>query len=398
MKRLLLFLAMACALLPSSWAEQAIALGASVQETGPTANTGRYYRDGYDFAVRRINERGGVKIGNGHFQLALKILDNQSDVNLSVRQYTQLLTQDKVNFLLGPYASDFALADSSVAEKYEVPMIQGGGASDQIFSRGYKYIFGTLPAATRYFDSTIETLGKLEPAPKTVALLYADDAFDVAVAKGTRERLASGGFKIVLDERYSSNTSDFGSLISQIKSSAPDAVLVAGHETEALNFIRQSKSLAFSPKFYAFTVGIPTADFRHALGDDANFAFGMTSWLPSAALRDDYFTNAELFAADFKKQFGYDPDYHAASAVADVEAFVKAMEAAGTLDPKAVRDAIARLDFESLYGRIQFNATGQINLPQIVIEVQDGHVVPIYGQKGFIGKPRYPMPDWDKRR
>src|SRR5574337_414677 len=75
---------------------QDIVLGASVQLTGPLANTGRYYRDAY--------------------QLALKLYDNQSDVNLSVRQYTQLVSQDKVNLLLGPFASNFALADSAVSE------------------------------------------------------------------------------------------------------------------------------------------------------------------------------------------------------------------------------------------------------------------------------------------
>ena len=63
----------------------------------------------------------------------------------------QLVTSDKVNFLLGPFASNFALDDSSVAEKYQIPMVQGGGASTQIYSRGYKYIFGTLPAAGRLF-------------------------------------------------------------------------------------------------------------------------------------------------------------------------------------------------------------------------------------------------------
>jgi branched-chain amino acid transport system substrate-binding protein len=397
MKRMLFCVVAASALVDPAIAEPTITLGASVQETGSVANTGRYYRDGYEFAVQRINDQGGVKVGGEHYKLALKIFDNQSDVNLSVRQYTQLLTQDKVNFLLGPFASDYALADSSVAEKYEVPMIEGGGASDQIFSRGYKYIFGTLPVASRYFESTVQALGKLDPAPRTVALLYADDAFDVAVAKGTRELLQSGGFKTTQDERYSSNTSDFSSLISQMKASVPDAVLVAGHETEVLNFIRQAKSLDFSPKLYSFTVGVPTADFRHALGRDANYAFGMTSWLPSASLRDDYFSNAEIFARDYSKKFGYDPDYHAASAVADVEALVKAVEAAGTLDPKKVRDAIAQVDFESLYGRIQFNATGQINLPQTVVQVQDDQVVPIYGPKGFVTKPRYPMPSWDKR-
>jgi branched-chain amino acid transport system substrate-binding protein len=66
-------------------------------------------------------------------------------------------------------------------------MIGGGGASDQIFNRGCKYIFGTLPVASKYFESTIDAMGKLEPRPKSVALLYADDALDVAVADLARD-------------------------------------------------------------------------------------------------------------------------------------------------------------------------------------------------------------------
>ncbi|HEY7944416.1 MAG: amino acid ABC transporter substrate-binding protein [Burkholderiales bacterium] len=383
--------------LPTTASAATVELGASVQLSGPLANTGRYYRDGYQIAVDQINKAGGVRIGGAHDQLALKILDNQSDNNLAVRQYVQLVSDDKIKLLLGPFASDAVIATSSVAEKYEVPMIQGGGASDQIFNRGYKYVFGTLPAASKYFESTIDAMGKLQPAPKTVALLYADDAFDVSVAKGTRDLLKKAGADVVLDERYSTNASDFASLLARIKTTHADAVLVAGHETEILNFIRQAKSLDVSPRFYSFTVGVPSADFRKALGKDANYAFGMTSWLPSTTLKDDYFGTGEKFAAAFHKRYGYEPDYHAASAVADVEAYAKALEAAGTPEPGKVRDAIAKLDFQSLYGHIQFDAAGQISLPQTVIQVQNGKVMPIYGSNGFIDKPEYPMVAWNQR-
>lgn len=380
----------------TTWA-QPVNLGASVQLTGPVANTGRYYKDAYEFAIDKINAAGGVKIGQTQRKLALVVLDNQSDVNLSVRQYVQLLSEDKVDFLLGPFASNFVLADSAIAEKSEVPMVQGGGASDQIYSRGYRYIFGTLPAASDYFGSTIAAMAKLDPKPQAVALLYADDAFDVSVAKGTRELLEKAGLKAVVDERYSSNASDFTALLSRIKSQHVDAVLVAGHETEALNFIRQAKSLDVSPKLYSFTVGVPSADFRHALGKDAEGAWGMTSWLPSRELKDPWFGDAERFAADYRAKYGYEPDYHAAAGVAAVEAFVKAIEAAGSTDPKQVRDALAKVDFDSLYGRVAFGETGQISLPQTAIQIQDDNVVAIYGAKGFINKPHYPMSSWDKR-
>ena len=395
MYRFLLFI-VSLFLAPAAWAHP-VTFGASVQLTGPVANTGRYYKDAYEFAVEKINAAGGIKVGSTHRKIALKILDNQSDVNLSVRQYVQLLAQDKVNFLLGPFASNFVLADSSIAEKSRVPMVQGGGASDQIYSRGYQYIFGTLPAASNYFGSTIEAMTKLNPRPQTVALLYADDSFDVSVAKGTRELLNKAGLKTVIDERYSTNASDFSVLLSRIKSENADAVLVAGHETEILNFIRQAKSLDVSPKLYSFTVGVPSADFRHALGKDANGASGMTAWLPSATLKDQWFGDAEKFARAWKTKFGYEPDYHAASGVATVEALVNAIQAAGSTDPQKVRDALAKLSFDSLYGRVAFDDKGQISLPQIMVQIQNDEVVPIYGGKEFINKLQYPLAPWSKR-
>ncbi len=376
---------------------QTVVLGASVQLTGPVANTGRYYRDAYQMAVDKINAAGGVKIAGVPHQLALKIYDNQSDVNLSVRQYTQLVTQDKVNLLLGPFASNFALADSAVSEKYKVPMVQGGGASDQIFARKFQYIFGTLAPASNYFGSTVAMLKELKPAPTSVALLYADDSFDVSVADGTRPMLKAAGMKIVMDERYSTNATDFNTLLSQIKSKNVDAVLVAGHETEILNFVRQAKSLAVAPKMYSFTVGVPSDDFRRALGKDADYAFGMTAWLPSTALKDRWFGDADQFAQAYKTKFGYDPDYHAASGVADVEALVQAMESANSTDPQKVRDALAKIKFDSLYGPVAFDAQGQIDLPQVVIQVQGEKLAEVYGAKGFVTQPKYPMPAWNAR-
>ncbi|RWA79128.1 amino acid ABC transporter substrate-binding protein [Mesorhizobium sp.] len=385
------------ALATSPAAADDIVLGASVQMTGSSANTGRYYKDAYAFAIEKINAAGGVSVGGEKRKLALKIYDNQSDVNLSVRQYTQLVAKDKVALLLGPFASNFALADSAVSEKYQVPMVQGGGASDQIFSRKFKYIFGTLAPASNYFGSTVKMLKELQPAPKTVALLYADDAFDVSVAEGTRPLLKEAGFDIVMDEKYSSNASDFNSLLSQIKSNSAEVVLVAGHETEILNFVRQAKSLAVAPKMYSFTVGVPSEDFRKALGADADYVFGMTAWLPSAKLKDRWFGDAATFAKEYKAKFNYDPDYHAASGAADVEALAQAIENAGDTDPAKVRDALAKLNFDSLYGKIAFGENGQIDLPQTVIQVQGSELKAIYGPDGLIEKPKYPMPAWNAR-
>ncbi len=374
-----------------------VTLGAALQITGPDGNLGRYFRDGYQIAVDRINEQGGLTIGGQNYRIALKILDSQTDLNLSVQQYGQLVTRDKVDFLLGPYNSNFTLNDSVIAEKYKVPMVSGGAAAAQIYSRGYKYIFGTSPPADNYFGSTLEMMTKLDPQPKKIALLVADDAFDVSVRAGVRALSAKDGFELVVDQVFKEHNADFGSLLSLTKSKSPDVILMGGHETESLNFIRQAKSLDVNPHhLMALTVGVPSADFRSALGKDAEYAFGMTPWMASPVIRDRWFGDAQKFAELFHRKLGYEADYHVASAVADVETFAYALEAAGSLDRDAVRDAIAKSDFESLYATIRYGETGQIDIPQIVIQVQDGKVVPVYTDH-FLNKPRYPVPTWAKR-
>ena len=374
-----------------------ITLGASMQLTGNLAETGRIYRDAYQFAVDRINAQGGVMIGEKPYKLALKVLDNKSDPKLVTEQHERLLTRDRVNFLLGPYSSNAVLAGAAIAEKYQVPMVQGGGASSRIFDRGYKYVFGTLPVSTDYFRSTIAMLEQLEPRAKTVGLVSGDDSFDVSLSKETSELVKKAGLEIVLDQQYSERSPNFFNILTLVKGRAPDVLLWSGHEAGAINFIRQSKSRNINPNLLAsFTVGVTSPNFRTTLGDDANYAFGMTPWLPAERLKDRWFRDAVQFAKVFEEKFGYAPDYHAAAAVAAVQAFVEAMETADSFDPANVRDAIAKLDFESIYGRVRFSENGQIAMPQTVVQIQGDKLIEIFTDK-FINQPLYPVPAWDKR-
>jgi branched-chain amino acid transport system substrate-binding protein len=144
------------------------------------------------------------------------------------------------------------------------------------------------------------------------------------------------------------------------------------------------------------TVGVPTADFRTALGADANYVYGMTPWLPNPQLKDKWFGDAAQFAKAYQDKFGYAPDYHAASAAADVETFAYALPAAGSLDQAKVRDAIAKVDFQSLYSHVKFDEVGQVSIPQTVIQIQNGKVVDVYTDK-VLNKPIYPVPPWNKR-
>src|SRR5256885_9393952 len=84
------------------------------------------------------------------------------------------------------------------------------------------------------------------------------------------------------------------------------------------------------------------------------------------------------------------------SSVCSSDLYAKAIPAAGGLEPAKVRDALAKVEFNSLYGKVKFGSNGQISLPQTVIQIQNGEVVEIFAED-FLGKPRYPLPPWAKR-
>ncbi len=382
----------------TAWSADTIVLGTAISQTGKYAREGKFYVDAYTMMVDAINKAGGVKVGGKPYKLELKMYDDQSDPNLNARLNTRLVTSDKVNFLLGPFSSGIVIPASAVSEKYEIPMIQGGGASGKIFDRGYKYIFGLLPKAELYFQSAIEAATKMNPPVKTAALLYSNEAFDRSVGEGSRQWLKERKIENVYDVEFQPATQDFTSILAVIKTKDPDLILLAGHTENSLNFIRQSQAADVSPKMWVFTVGPPTADFRKALGKTADHAYGVTPWLAEMDVGGEIFPSARAFDKQFRERFGYEADYHVAAGAACVLAYKSAIEKANTLDPKKVRDAIAALDVETLYGRVKFEKTGQIVLAQVLIQIQEGRVVPVYVAGKFTGKPLYPMPKWGQRK
>lgn len=371
---------------------ETITLAGVVPDTGTFADIGRAYRQAYTFAVDTINGQGGVAVGGRTYPLRLTLRDSKSDPKQSVPLYEKLLTDAKATFAIGPYTSIEALAASEVAQKLQVPMLTAGGASRLVFSRGNGYVFGTQPPAEEYFESTIAMLNELTPRMKTVAIVSGNGEFDRAVTEATVRRLKREGFDVIDNLEYSERSPNFTNILTLLKDRAPDALLWSGHETNAIAFIRRAKNHRFAPNLLsAYAAGVPSAQFRAAVGDLANYAFGMTPWLPGERHKDRWFGDASQFAAAFEKKFGYPPHYYMAAAVAAVEALVLAIEAAGSLDRNAVRDALAALDFDSVYGRVRFGENGQIAIPQTVVQIQDGKLVEIFAGR-FINRPVYPAP------
>jgi branched-chain amino acid transport system substrate-binding protein len=376
--------------------QKVIKLGCAMSFTGNLSRTGKLYRDSYDMAVETINKNGGLKVGKDTYSLTIVYYDDKSDPTESSKLVEKLISEDKVNFLLGPYSSGVTIPDSLVAQRYRIPMIEGGGASGKIFSRKNKYIFGTLPPAGQYFKSTLEMLKTFNPSPKSIAIVYSDDKFDVSVAQGTDKLAKKMGFKVDLLEKYSVGASDFTSILTKIKSMKTEIVLVAGHTEESLNFTQQAKELNVCPKLIDMTVGPSEADFRKSLGKDAEYIYGVASWSTQMNFKGYLYPNTQEFIKLFKEKFNYDPDYHNASGIADVAVFKNAIERAGSLDPQKVRDAIASTKLDTIYGRVEFAKNGQILGTSVVLQILGGEVHQVY--PGSEKKPVFPVPCWSDRK
>ena len=120
-----------------------LVLGAALSATGIYAANGQNTKNGYEFGVKKVNDAGGIKIGDKCYHLKVKYYDDESTPARAAQLVERLIDQDKVKFVLGPYGSPLTKAILPVIEKYKVPLVQGEAASRSLFTQGYKYHFGT---------------------------------------------------------------------------------------------------------------------------------------------------------------------------------------------------------------------------------------------------------------
>src|SRR6266542_4299770 len=137
--------------------------GAPISLTGSTAKEGSLTRDGYDLWRDTYNNAGGINVGGKHYKIETKYYDDASNAQQAATLAEKLIKEDKVNFLLGPYGTSPTLQVSTVAEKNKMPMIEGNGAAESIFSQGYKYTFGVLSPAQNYLRGVVDLSLSLDP-------------------------------------------------------------------------------------------------------------------------------------------------------------------------------------------------------------------------------------------
>jgi len=365
--------------------------GAALSLTGSLAKEGALTKQGYQLCQEKVNQRGGVKVGDEKAKLTIRYSDDKSEPDTAAR-LIDTFNDDGVKLILGPYGSPSTEAAAAAIERNEQVMLDSSGADDNIFTKGYTTTFAVLSPATKYVAIMVEAImSSANPKPKTVAFLSADDGFSQTAAKGGVAAAKKAGLDVVAEESFPEHTTDVSAALTKVRGKNPDLILGSVHVEEGIAIVKQSSELGVKPMGFGETVAPPTPDFTKALGSSANGVVGSTQWTAQVKGKDEIFGTAQDYAADYKDRFGADAEYHSAEGAAACLALVLGVEKAGSTDPKKVRDAVADLDTESFFGPIKFDDTGKnVTKPMSAIQIQDGAVKTIYPAEQAEAKLQWP--------
>ena len=383
-----------------------IVVGHTEALSGEHAKAGEQAVGAIKAIVKWVNTvNGGVNVGGKKIPLDYKYYDCESKKEAVTSLLERLITSDKVHFLVAPYSSGLTLAGAPVAEKYGMIYLDHGGASDKIFTQGFRYVVQTIGPGSRYHVGTLNMLKKLDPGARRLALAYKDDEFARSVMDGAEEHAKKLGYEIVFKRTYPKNVSDLTPLLSDLKAAKPAIVIGGGHLADGQLFTQQMADLGINVRALSLVAAVTLPAFETALKGKAEGVMGPSHWEYGVTFSKEKAHKAgqswigpsqEEFVKLFKDAVGKQdlmPEYHAAEAGASVLALVMGVEKANTLDPDKVRAALGALTFTSFYGGWDIDDTGkQVGHDMVDAQWQGGKLKIVWPEDAATAKPVHPKP------
>src|SRR6266478_4015510 len=368
-------------------AQGPIRIGASLSLTGTYAKLGRNQHEGYKLCVKDLNTKGGL-LGR---KVELVVYDDQSTPATAVRLYEKLITEDRVDGVMGPYSSPVTEAAVNVTEKYKKVMVAPLAATTSIFKKGRKYIFMVISPAEVYLEGLVDMAVKR--GLKTVAVVNEDTLFSKAAAAGAVEIAKKKGLQLVFAEAYPKGNTDFSALLTKVKAANPDVLAAATYFDDAVALTRQMRELNVNPKMFGVTVGGDLPEFYDTLKQNAEYIYGATQWEHTLP----YPGNPEYFEA-YKKDFGHEPSYHSTAGYAGCLIYAEAVKRANSLDADKVREQLLKLEMRTPFGDYKVEADGfQVAHRMVTFQWQREKKVTVWPDELAQGKPLFPTPPWTSR-
>ena len=396
MKLLLTLLALA--LPAAALAEDTITLGSAISITGKYSQEGKNASDGYNFAVKRINDMGGVKVNGKTYKLAIKYYDDESTPTRTAQLLERIINQDGIKYLLGPYASGPTKAAAPVAEKYKAPMVEAEGASRSLFTQGYRYVFGALSTSDQYVAPLIDLAAELakehgkNPGDMKIGMAFENDPFSLDIRSGVVDTAKKYGMKIVVDDKMPRDLSDISATLTKIKAVRPDVLVFSGHTKGATTATRQLKELGVNAPIIGMT-HCESAKLTEKFPGESEGIMCPTQWAETLKYQDKVFGSASEYNKAFlaaHSDYKLVP-YQTAQASAAIEIWADALRRANSMDTEKLRDALAATDLDTFYGHIKFDSAGKnISKPMVLRQIQHGKYVVVAPTKYASDKAEFP--------
>ena len=240
-----------------------------------------------------------------------------------------------------------------------------------------------------------------------MAIINEDSLFPQAVAQGAMELAKKKGLQLVFTEAYPQGTTDFSAILRRLGALNPDVLAAGTYFEDAVAITRQMKDLGVNPRMYGVTTGGEIPKFYETLGRTAEFVYVPMAWAPElVTLRAGglipiarQYPGAREFVESYRREFpGANLSVQSANGYAMCQILVEATKRAGSLDGARIRDAILKLDLNTVFGPFKVDQDGvQIAHKLLLSQWQDGQKVIVWPEDLAPGKARFPTPPWSQR-
>jgi branched-chain amino acid transport system substrate-binding protein len=352
----------------SASAAQPIKIGFSMAMTGGVAQNGKQLLIALQLWRDDVNVKGGL-LGR---PVELVYYDDQSNPSNVPGIYTKLISVDKVDLILGPYATNMvAAAMPVIMENNKTTVTILGVGVNRHFN--YSRYFSMVPVGSEgvkaFSKGFFELAAAQQPRPQTVAILAADAEFATTSADGARDNAAEYGFKIVYDKSYPPPTTDFAPTVRAIQAANPDLVFIAAYPPDSVGIVRAAHEIGLTPKMFGGTmIGLLITPIKAQLGPILDGVVIMESFVPAPTFNfpglAEVLKRYRAAAAGEKIDpfgYGFVPFGYAAGQV-----LAQAVEATQSLDQNTLADYMHTHGFQTVAGDIAFAKDGEWAKPRIV--------------------------------
>jgi len=373
--------------------EGPIRIGVSVALTGRRSGGGTAAKEGYEVWVDMINEDGGL-LGR---PIELIVMDNGSEQETVVTDYEKLITEDKVDLVVGTQSSFLVIPSSEVAEKYGYAYVEPAGGAPEVFDRGLKNLFFAQPArSSRQADPFVLYLLNLPPEqrPQTFAVVSNDDSFPLSVMERLTGLLIDAGMNQVSEIVYPEGTTDFVDIASEMANIDPDLILGGGQLDDSIRQIMAYQAAGYQPRFAYFTSGPSLPEpFRNGVGAATEGVFSSVSWFPDA----NEYQNSE-FVRKYIEKFGGslgDIPEDAANAFTAGQVLQQAIENTNSIDNAVLMEELHKGTYNTVVGPLSFDSVGAPQGSYMLLQWQgETFVIVGPGDRAELDPLTPPKPKW----